>query len=233
MTQINENIAAGIAAAQAAAGELATQTLDLVPLTPANGNGVTTYAAPQAATLDGFLDAGSSLKPDYWLQTSAFGFTVKGNEGLVKLDAPMLMTCRQDLVPFFGIRINIGGKPTYYKTVDHVRCQKTGRPWAEIVNMASQAGQTEYMGFDIRLTATKDIKGDNGVAVPAGKSVGFSTSVTNFDDIANFARQVKEAGQLGTPILVKVKCEKRTNDKNPSGWGALVVEGFEPQKAAA
>lgn len=225
---MNDQVKAAIAQAQAQAGELANANppIDLAPVASAGGQ-VTGYAPSQVATLDGFIDSGSALKVDHWLQTSAFGFSIKNVDGLVNLDAPLGMKLPEDLQPFYGLRINIGGKPTYYKSVDRVSCVKTGKPWGTLMGEAAQQGQREYKGFDCRFRVLAPIKDAKGkVAVEAGKTLGYSTAVTNFADLQEFARKVREQGLYGRDLNVTVENEKRVNDKNPTGWGALIVTAF-------
>lgn len=224
-------IQAAIARAKEGAGALATglPTLDTAPAgaiqTAATGPG--SYGAPAPATLDGFLDAGVNLKPDHWLQTANTGFAIKDHNVPIENLGPLGLCLPGDMQPFYGFRVNIGGQPKYFKSVDRITCLKTGRPWGQVANEAASAGEREYKGFDIRLVCLEDVKDMKGaVVVEAGKTLGYSTSITNFDDIAAFAKKVRDAGLFGQDLVLTVRCDVRKNDKNPKGWGALVIDDF-------
>lgn len=185
------------------------------------------YAAPTVATLDGFLDAGVNLKPDVWLSTKNTGFALKGHNVPIEKLGPVGLSLPSDMQPFFGLRVQINGAATYYKTGDRLTCLKTGRPWGQLIQEAAAQGAREYKGFDIRLTALEDVKDMKGaVVLEAGKTLGYSTSITNFDDLAAFAKKVRDQGLFGTDLVLEVECDVRKNDKNKDGWGALVVKDF-------
>lgn len=224
----NANIQAAIDAAKANAGELATSNLPVIDMTPAAGAAPTVYSQPQAATLDGFLDSGTALKVDHWLQVTNMGFKVKDTNLPVDGDIDVLLANpRADLKPFFGIRINIGGKATYFKTVDRVTCLKSGKPWGQVVAEAANAGEQEYKGFDIRMTAANDVLDVKGnVVAAAGKTLGFSTSITNFSDVADFASKLRSDNLLGVEVAATIANDVRKNDKNKEGWGALTFGAY-------
>lgn len=227
-------IQAAIQRAKEGAGALATglPTLETAPAgaIQAASTGVAgSYGAPAPATLDGFLDAGVNLKPDHWLQTANTGFGIKDHNVPVENLGPVGLCLPNDMQAFYGFRMNIGGQPKYFKSVDRVTCLKTGRPWGQIAQEAASMGEREYKGFDIRLVALQDVKDMKGaVVVEAGKTLGYSTSVTNFDDIAAFAKKVRDAGMFGQDLVLTARCDVRKNDKNPKGWGALVIDDFAP-----
>lgn len=223
------SIQAAVERARSGAASLAAAQPGL-PVIEAAATGVGQYtaaAAPALASLDGFLDAGVNLKPDFWLTTKATGFGVKNHTVPIETLGNIGLALPSDMQAFYGLRVNINGSATYYKTVDRITCLKTGRPWGQLIAEAANSGAREYRGFDIRLTALEDIKDMKGdVVVPAGKTLGYSTSITNFDDMAAFAKKVRDQGLFGTDLVLQVRCDVRKNDKNKEGWGALVVEDF-------
>jgi hypothetical protein len=232
----NNSIQDAIARAKAGAAGLAANAAGLpgqgdVAVIEAASTGVPgQYAPAQAvASLDGFLDAGVNLKPDFWLSTKNTGFSIKGHTIPIESLGNVGLALPDDMQAFYGLRININGAATYYKTADRIACLKTGRPWGQLIQEAASAGAREYRGFDIRLTALEDIKDMKGaVVVEAGKTLGYSTSITNFDDMAAFALKVRNQGLYGTDLVLTVRCDVRKNDKNKEGWGALVVDDFAP-----
>jgi hypothetical protein len=220
--------------AKAAAGQLAGQ-LPVIEMEQGVGNAgaVTNYAPVQAASLDGFLDAGVALKVDHWLQTTNMGFKIKGTNLPVDGDLTVLISARNDMQPFYGLRLNIGGKATYFKTVDRVTCLKSGKPWGQVLAEGANAGQREYKGFDIRFSATEDIKDVKGAVVAlAGTTLGYSTAITNFNDAADFARKLRERGLVDATVQVSIANDVRTNDANKEGWGAVVFNDFAEATAA-
>lgn len=232
----NNSIQEAIARAKAGAGALAQSAPGLPEaggaVIQASSTGVPgAYTGGQPpASLDGFLDSGVNLKPDFWLTTKNTGFGVKDHNVPLDFDlGPLGLALPSDMQAFYGLRVNINGTATYYKTVDRVTCLKTGRPWGQLITEAANQGAREYRGFDIRLVALEDIKDLKGaVVVEAGKTLGYSTSITNFDDVASFAKKVRDAGLFGTDLVVSIHCDVRKNDKNKDGWGAIVFTDFTP-----
>lgn len=232
----NNSIQEAIARAKAGAGAVAANIQGL-PDAPAGAvieagsTGVPGQYAPAGAvaTLDGFLDAGVNLKPDVWLSTKNTGFALKGHAIPIESLGPVGLALPSDMQPFYGLRVQINGAATYYKTADRLTCLKTGRPWGQLIQEAANQGAREYKGFDIRLTALQDVKDMKGtVVLEAGKTLGYSTSITNYDDMAAFALKVRNKGWFNTDLVLEVECEVRKNDKNKDGWGALVVKDFAP-----
>lgn len=197
---------------------------------PAAATGVGQYAGGAApASLEGFLDAGVNLKPDFWLTTKNTGFGVKDHNVPIEDLGPLGLALPSDMQAFYGLRVNINGTATYYKTVDRITCLKTGRPWGQLIAEAAQQGAREYKGFDTRFVALQDIKDLKGaVVVEAGKTLGYSSSITNFDDFASFAQKVRKDGLFDTDLVVTIRCDVRKNDKNKDGWGAVVFESYAP-----
>lgn len=241
----NNSIQDAIARAKAGAGALAKTGAPGLPDAPiieaASTGQVGHYTGGgqlAAASLDGFLDAGVNLKPDHWLQTANTGFAVKGHNVPIEDLGSLGLALPGDMQAFYGLRVQVGGQPQYYKTVDRISCTKTGRPWGQLVQEAAAQGQREYKGFDTRFVALQDVKDMKGsVVVPAGKTLGYSSSVTNFDDFTAFAKKVRDKGLFGADLIVTIKCDVRTNDKNPKGWGAVVFDDdftvFTPEVAEA
>ena len=92
--------------------------------------------------------------------------------------------------------------------------------------MAAEADRTRKLDFEeIQIPPGPRL---GAVVVEAGKTLGYSTSITNFDDMAAFAKKVRDQGLFGTDLVLTVECEVRKNDKNKEGWGALVVKDFVP-----
>lgn len=230
--QASNSIQDAIARAKAGAASLADNAGGLPDggaLIEAAATGVGTYTAGASApaTLDGFLDAGVNLKPDVWLSTKNTGFAIKGHNVPIESLGPVGLALPTDMQPFYGLRVQINGAATYYKTADRLTCLKTGRPWGQLLQEAASQGAREYRGFDIRLTALEDVKDMKGaVVLEAGKTMGYSTSITNFDDLAAFALKVRNGGLYNTDLVLTVRCDVRKNDKNKDGWGALVVDDF-------
>lgn len=229
-TSIQQAIERAKSGAGALAGNL--PTLETPPTNAIQGQatGVAQYTGapvPQVASLDAFLDAGINIKPDFWIGVKNTGFSIKDHTVPIETLGPVGLSLPSDMQAFFGLRLRVGGQPVYYKTVDRITCLKTGRPWGQLLQEAAAQDEREYKGFDIRLVAFEDIKDMKGkVVIEAGKTLGYTTSVTNFDDFASFAKKVRDAGLFGADLVLEVECEVRKNDKNKDGWGAMVVKDF-------
>jgi hypothetical protein len=195
----------------------------------ASATGVGTYDAgqPPMASLDAFLDAGVNIKPDVWIGVKATGFSIKDHTIPIETLGPVGLSLPGDMQAFYGLRLRIGGQAVYYKTADRRTCLKTGRPWGTLIAEAAQQDEREYKGFDIRFVALQDIVDMKGkVVIEAGKTLGYTTSVTNYDDWATFAKKVRTQGLFGEDLILETRCDVRKNDKNKDGWGAMVVDDF-------
>ena len=183
---------------------------------------VGSYAQTAPASLDGFLEAAAPLKVDHWLGAEAGNWTIGGKTISAKA-IPEVIINFSDARPFYGIRIGKQNeKPRYFKTIKKDVCVKTGRPWGDVVREAALNGQNEYKGFDLVMRATSDIKDvDGDVVVKAGEVLGFTTAITNFYEPQALGLRLRDAGLLNTPAVVELKHVKKTNDKNPKGWGSI------------
>jgi hypothetical protein len=138
-----------------------------------------------------------------------------------------------EVVAFFGLRY--GSTPARYeRSLDRRVNARNGKDWAQCIAEAQRLDQRcrgDYRCVDVPFTVLKDYKSDSGeVLVAAGEKIGWTSSITNFKDFEQFAKDIYDmidAGIVGEDVLLrgKIKHEKRTGGDN--AYGALTFVGFD------
>tara|TARA_Y100001001_G_scaffold163782_1_gene193820 strand:+ start:15490 stop:16173 length:684 start_codon:yes stop_codon:yes gene_type:complete len=223
-TQIDDAIAAAEAkAAETPGTDVATQNAG-GDLAPAGG--------ALDMSLTGFLKAGG-ISPDKWLQVKDSGFRIdKGEKAMIEEVEVEINFA--DVKLFQGLRIQApGGKPEYIKTYDGRTEARTGQTWGIAVaeaNGRSATPQNPYRGADILMSLTSDtVQGKT--TVPAGTTLGYTTSITGFGAFQSFLATLIEAGDVsvgqdGQSLSGKVKVKVLHEAKSSADyeWGILNFE---------
>lgn len=210
-------------AGEAAANSANNQSSTEIELHQTQTAGVAVYQAPRRKTLED-LENASTMDVDTFLKVNEFGLSVKDSEGLID-DIEVIIDTDRGIAVFECIKY--GNPAVYVKNFDGVTAN-TGKPWAAELQKIAQIDPKArpYSGADLTMTLAKDamgkIKGNKELQVilPAGKTLGHSTSTTNLANLSAFIKDVKAAGLEGKKVLVEISSEERTN-KNNNTWGVL------------
>lgn len=204
----------------------------------ASNNAVQNYEAPRKFTLDD-LDSGS-LAVDGFVQSKFEGLAFKmQDENLTKgstivEEALVTLTASENITVFEGAKY---GKPTVYiKTFDGRKEARSGQDWSVAMEKAklADANVYSYKGADIEMKAYEDIKDLKGkVVVPAGTSLGHSSTPTGLKSLKALRKAIEAAGLVDE--LVVVKLTNTPQSKNGNDWGILTFElvGPAPESEAA
>lgn len=195
----------------------------------AAGGAVQSYQAPAKKYELDDLDNGS-LAVDGFIQAKFEGLSFKmQDESLTKgttivEEALVTLTLGEDLTVFKGAKY--GNKPTtYIKTFDGVKEARSGQSWESAMAKAKLADPNayEYTGADIAMVAYEDIKDVKGkLVVPAGTSIGHSTTPTGLKSLKALRKAIETAGLVQDKVIVKIT--NTPTSKGGNDWGILTFE---------
>lgn len=223
---VNDAIAA--AKAQAATAPKASTEVATVA---AGNNAVAPYQPTTKLSHDD-LDNGS-LSVDGFVQSKFQGLSFKmQDEELTKgttivEEALVTLTFNDNVTVFRGMKY--GNNPTIYiKTFengDGAKEARSGKLWTAEVAKAKIADSQayEYTGADIEMKVKEDIKDVKGkVVVPAGMSLGHSTTPTGLKGLKALRKAIEAAGLLDTEVVVKLT--NTPQSKGGNDWGILTFQ---------
>lgn len=209
------------AAAQVAAAPGAASTSTDVAVASQQGGAVGMPAVPATPMTMESLMSGS-INVDLWLKVKEFGLLIGDKSDLVpELKVVMDMTEGKGFVVKKSIKA--GNPVQYWSTYDGVGCDKGGS-WTEACAKARAIDPkaSEYRSVDVPmvlLEAVTNVKGDVTLA-EAGKTLGYSTSTTNWREWESFYKEVVHAGLLGKQVEVTVGFKPMQNKAN-NKWGVM------------
>lgn len=240
LTAVQQAIAAAAAAqasqsaATAAPAPAAAAAPGTAVATTSTGAVTTAVAAPKMSMEDAM---GSSLSVDAWMKVSEDGIKIGESPVLIDGDPIHVVINMTDGIGFVVKNAIKGGNPAQYAyTQDNVTAT-TGGSWeaaqAKIRSLPGASGASPYRAVDLPMRVPKDIvvsvlnkatkQPEDVVVCPAGKTLGHTTSTTNWKAWELLYREVSSKGYMGQEILVNVGYEKR---KNAGGntWGTLTFQ---------
>ena len=231
MNAVNDAIAKAQAAAAA--------TVDAVPaLVQAEVAPVPAAYVPARAPSMADAMASAQMRPDEWLKVKEHGLLLgTSREAIEEMTVMIDMTEQNGF--YMKESIKFGNPAVYMSTYDGVTCDKGG-PWIAAIGKAQAADSRAkpYYSVDIKMTLMEDVKqikgGKNHEFGEAGKTLGHSTSTTNFDEWREFYRECSAAGLIGQKVIAKLSAKPLEN-KAGNAWGVIVftlVGAAEVAKAA-
>lgn len=226
----NNAVNEAIAAAKAQAANAPKPSTEVA--TVAAGNNAVAAYQPTTKLSHDDLDNGS-LAVDGFVQSKFEGLTFKmQDENLTKGttivdEALVTLNFSENVTVFRGMKY--GNKPTIYiKTFengDGAKEARSGQLWTAAVAKAKLADPNayEYTGADIEMKAKEDIKDVKGkVVVPAGMSLGHSTTPTGLKSLKALRKAIEAANLLDSEVVVKLT--NTPQSKGGNDWGILTFE---------
>lgn len=178
----------------------------------------TTYAAPSMDNMA--VSTGISKMVEDWFKVNEYGITIGADRTLIKsVKVQIDMTEQQGF--YVKHSIKFGNPAQYFSSYDGTTCDRGGL-WSDAVVKAQRA-DAKAMPFpaaDIILILAEDVKLKDKT-LPAGTKIGHTTSTSNWQDWAEFYREVSKAGQLGGLVDVTLSSEAVTGKKNGYTWGIM------------
>lgn len=220
-TKSIDPVAAAIAAAKAAA--------ERVPNTyiPPEQGGTVMMVATQpgrARSLDDMMaKVGTSC--DLYMKATVGGILLGDKETYVEeIDATLKMV---DIKGIYTIQCK-AWSPPFRKSTDGVVCDENGFPWAQMVQEAARldpASKGPYDAYMYVVTTSKAIKCKVGEPLPAGTTLGYTTSRTNGRTITDWL--LNKRGKFADDHVFKVRLVHQNKKSNGNTWGSIVIRDME------
>ena len=224
----------------AKAQEAAAATIEAVPAVVQAGapaNDVPAAYVPARAPSMADAMASAQMRPEEWLKVKEHGLLLGTSREAIE-DMTVMIDMTEQNGFYMKESIKYGNPAVYMSTYDGVTCDKGG-PWIAAIGKAQAADPRAkpYYSVDIKMKLTADvktIKGKKHEFGEAGKTLGHSTSTTNFDEWREFYRECSAAGLLNQKVVAKLTV-KQLENKAGNAWGVIVftlVGAAEVAKAA-
>lgn len=183
----------------------------------------------RAATMREML-AESSMAVKAFMKVDKPGFTI--GTDTTKYHKEIEVEFRfNEAKPFYGVRF--GNPAKYLKSFDRMTESKSKRPWADVVAEAQRQDpkcRGDYRGLDLPFTVLKDLTDESGkVLVAAGEKIGWTSSITNWNDWVQFATPfytLMDGGVLSEGALLRGKIVHAQRKDSNNVWGAVTFVDF-------
>ena len=212
----------------AKAQEAAATVVEAVPAVVQAGapaNDVPVAYVPARAPSMADAMASAQMRPDEWLKVKEHGLLLGTSREAIETMTVMIdMTEKNGF--YMKESIKYGNPAVYMSTYDGVTCDKGG-PWIAAIGKAQAADPRAkpYYSVDIKMTLMEDVKqikgGKKHEFGDAGKTLGHSTSTTNFDEWREFYRECSAAGLLNRKVIA-ILSVKQLENKAGNAWGVIV-----------
>lgn len=217
--QIEQARQGALAAVSQGTGAVATNTTS-APVTPG-----------RPVSLSEVLNQ-TGMQVKAYLKVDKAGFFIGQDTVTIVEEIPVEFRL-SDVTAFYGIRY--GNPAKYLRSYDRITEARTKRPWADMIAEAQRQDtrvRGDYPAVDVPFTLLADIKSKKGDAIlaEAGDRLGWTSSVTNFKEFANFARpyeQLQQSGALSPDAVLRGKLVHDQRKDASNLWGALTLVDFE------
>lgn len=229
-----------LAALNAALGQARAAAENAVPPTagvPAVGgaatpgtNVVSMPVSPGRAVSMREMVAESGMGVKTYLKVDKPGFTIGSDTSVYHKEIEVEFRL-SEAKAFYGVRF--GNPAKYLRSFDRLVETRSKRPWADVVAEAQRLDprcRGDYRGVDIPFAVMRDIADASGkVLIETGEKLGFTSSITNWQDWVNFITpyfNLMDAGQLSEDALVRGKIVHAQRKDANNVWGAVTFVDF-------
>lgn len=185
-----------------------------------SGGGVITFPKPSMAMAA--QTAGIIPKQTPFIKVNEFGILIGKTDKSFKTG----FEARIQMIEGQGFKVKhtlrFGNPATYLSTYDGQTCDKGGS-WHEALMKAKAAGAKPdpYLSVDVLLELAEDVQCSQEI-LAVGTKVGFTASMTNFDDWSVFFNAVAQAGKLGQEVVAKLNHHAIHHNKHD--WGVVTFK---------
>lgn len=179
------------------------------------------YAKPSMDQMA--VSTGISKAVESWIKVSEFGINIGQDR------QPLFQTIKTKILMveeegFFAKQSIKTSNGDYYSTYDGSSCDKGGF-FSDAVSRVQrmEPQQKVYPAADIIFVLNEDVKLKDKT-LPAGTKLGHTTSASNFQNWAEFYREVVKAGRLGKEVTCTVGFDVVSSKKNGKTWGVLTFK---------
>jgi hypothetical protein len=179
------------------------------------------YAKPSMDQMA--VSTGISKAVDTWIKVSEYGINIGQDR------QPLFTTVKTKVLMveeegFFAKQSIKTANGDYYSTYDGSSCDKGGF-FSDAVSRVQRMDPTQkvYPAADIIFILDEELKlKDKSLAV--GTKLGHTTSASNFQNWAEFYREVSKAGKIGQEVDCIVSFDVVSSKKNGKTWGVLTFK---------
>jgi len=177
-----------------------------------------TFSAPSMDTLA--VNNGISKLVETWIKVSEFGINIGADRTPLfeTLKVKILMIENEGFFVKHSIKTSAG---EYFSCYDGTTCDKGGL-FSDAVSRVQrmEPKQAVYPAADIIFILSEDVKLKDKT-LPAGTKLGHTTSFSNWQNWAEFYRDVAKAEALGQEVEATLGFDVVTSKKNGKTWGVL------------
>jgi hypothetical protein len=177
-----------------------------------------TFMAPSMETMA--VNSGISKMVETWIKVSEFGINIGADRTPLfeTVKVKILMTENDGFFVKHTIKTRAG---EYYSCYDGTTCDKGGLFSDAVARVQRmEPDQKVYASADIIFVLAEDVKLKDKT-LPAGTKLGHTTSMSNWQNWAEFYRDVAKAGLLGQEVDAVVGFDTVSSKKNGKTWGVL------------
>lgn len=204
------------AAAEIAATEQAHQGA-MIEGSVNSGGQVQTFAKPSMNSISAATSVIPKMTP--FIKVNEFGILVGKKDKKFKTEIKAKILLVEDTGFQLKWTLRYGNPAQYASTYDGVTCDKGGS-WGDAISKARLANASiePYVSVDVPVTLTEELELTEE-KLPAGTVLGFNSSKTNFDEWAEFWRDVEAKGLVGKEVDVVLG--HREIHHNGNDWGVV------------
>lgn len=177
-----------------------------------------TFMAPSMETMA--VNSGISKLVETWIKVSEFGINIGADRQPLfsELKVKVLMAENEGFYVKHSIKTQSG---EYYSCYDGTSCDRGGLFSDAVARVQRmEPNQKVYAAADIIFVLAEDVKLKDKT-LPAGTKLGHTTSMSNWQNWAEFYRDVVKAGRLGEEVDMILGFDAVTSKKNGKTWGVL------------
>jgi hypothetical protein len=176
------------------------------------------FAMPSMETMA--VNSGISKLVETWIKVSEFGINIGTDRTPLfeTVKVKILMVENEGFYVKHTIKTQAGD---YYSCYDGTTCDKGGLFSDAVARVQRmEPNQKVYASADIIFILAEDVKLKDKT-LPAGTKLGHTTSMSNWQNWAEFYRDVNKAGRLGEEVDAVLGFDTVTSKKNGKTWGVL------------
>lgn len=185
---------------------------------PAAQSMMASYSAPSMETMA--VSTGITKLVEDWIKVTEYGLTI-GSDRTIISDLKVKIDMTEGQGFYVKHSIKFGNPAQYFSSYDGSTCDRGGL-WADAVVKAKAADPkaNPFPAADIIFVLDQDVKLKDKT-IPAGTKLGHTTSTSNWQDWAEFYREVVKAELLNTEVSAVISSEAVTGKKNGYTWGIM------------
>lgn len=176
------------------------------------------YAKPSMDNMA--VTTGITKQVEDWIKVTEYGLTIGADRTIIS-DLKVKVDMTEGVGYYVKHSIKFGNPAQYFSSYDGTTCDRGGL-WSDAVVKAQRADPkaNPFPAADIIFILDQDVKLKDKT-IPAGTKLGHTTSTSNWQDWAEFYREVVKADLANTEVAATISTEAVTGKKNGYTWGIM------------